>query len=160
MRGGRGSGACPTAPRLVLIAVALTASATLGGCSSGTGLEDALSPGAAETEVVTTSQQNPEIPVGQVLFFATWYEDPEVVAGDINADVVEALRAADAEVTCSDVPPRPFSGSDAPGQDCEFAWPDGREGSYVIEGGGLPNEDAPTDVDGSAINLSADYAEN
>lgn len=98
--------------------------------------------------------------MGQLLFFATWYEEPEIVAGDINANVVDALRAADGEVTCEAVPPRAFSGSDAPGQDCEFTWPDGRKGSYLIEGGGLPNADADTDVDGSAINLSAEYPEN
>lgn len=146
--------------RLLRVAAALTASTTLCGCSFGTSFEDALSQGAEETEAVTTSQQNPEIPVGQVLYFATWYEDPDIVAGDINANVVDALRAADGEVTCREVPPRPFSGSDAPGQDCEFTWPDGRKDSYLIEGGGPPNEDAPTDVDGSAINLSAEYPED
>lgn len=159
MRGGRGSSRRPRGPRLVLLAAALTGSTTLCGCSFGASLEEALSPGAEDTEVVTTSRQNPEIPEGQMLFFATWYEDPAIVAGDINADVMDALRAADGEVTCSEVPPRPFSGSDAPGQDCEFTWSDGREGSYVIEGGGLPNDDADTDVDGSAINLSAEYPE-
>lgn len=143
----------------MLVAAALTATTTLCGCSSGS-LEEALSPGAEETEAVTTSQQNPEIPVGQLLFFATWFEDPATVAGDINASVVDALRAAEGEVTCREVPPRPFSGSDALGQECEFSWPDGREGSYRIEGGGPPNTDAPADVDGSAINLSAEYPEN
>ena len=156
----RGTGVGPVGARRLLVVVALVAALSLSGCSFGTGLETALSQGAEETETVTTSLQNPDIPAGQVLFFATWFEETEVVAGDVNAKVVEAIREAEGEVSCQEVPPREASGSDAPSQDCEFTWSDGREGSYLIEGGGIPNEDAASDVDGVAINLSAEYPES
>lgn len=136
---------------------ALALAMSLGGCSFGTTLEDALSPGAEDIETVTTSRQNPDIPAGQLLFFADWYEDPKVTASDINANVMEELRAAGGTVSCQEVPSHPDSGIQVPSQDCAFTWSDGREGTYVIRGGGPVSDDM--DVDAIAINLAAEYAE-
>lgn len=143
--------------RLAIAVASCAAVATTASCSSLGGLEQALSPGAGETNTVTSADNPQEVEPGVVLFGATWFESPDIFATDIRDVVMSELRDAGATSTCEESTAP--SETPSPAWDCTFTWSDGRDGTFTVRGGGPVPDDFPDDIDAIAINLEATYPE-